>query len=68
VLTKTFQHAGETWFQMADSNSPGGLVFIKEAELRTMLKENGVAILPDSRKDREPPRPENQPWNPFVSD
>jgi hypothetical protein len=68
VLTKTFQHAGETWFQMADSNSPGRLVFIKEAELKTMLKENGVAILPDGRKDGESPRPENEPRIPFVSD
>ncbi|MBE3124413.1 MAG: hypothetical protein IMZ57_02005, partial [Acidobacteria bacterium] len=51
VLTKTFQHDGETWYQMADSNWPGKRMFIKEAELNLMLKENGVAFVSKDKKD-----------------
>jgi hypothetical protein len=48
VLTKTFQHAGETWFVMMDSNQgPNRRLFLSGRELNTMLQENGVAYLPE---------------------
>jgi hypothetical protein len=48
VLTKTFQHAGETWFVMMDSNQgPKRRLFLSGKELNTMLQENGVAYRPE---------------------
>ncbi len=45
VLTKTFQHRGETWFEMMDSNQgPQRRLFLSSKELNTMLQENGVAF------------------------
>ena len=48
VLTKTFQHRGETWFEMMDSNQgPQQRLFLSGKELNTMLQENGVAFRPN---------------------
>jgi len=48
VLTKTFQHRGETWFEMMDSNQgPQRRLFLSSKELNTMLQENGVAYRPN---------------------
>ncbi len=48
VLTKTFQHAGETWFVMMDSNQgPERRLFLSSKELNTMLQEKGVAYRPE---------------------
>lgn len=48
VLTKTFQHGGETWFVMMDSNrGPERRLFLSSKELNTMLQENGVAYHPE---------------------
>lgn len=48
VLTKTFQHNGETWFEMMDSNQgPQKRLFLSSKELHTMLQENGVAYRPE---------------------
>jgi hypothetical protein len=43
VLTKTFQHDGDTWFAVMDSNqAPGKLLYLSTHELGTILQENGV--------------------------
>jgi hypothetical protein len=48
VLTKTFQHGGETWYVMMDSNQgPQQRMFLSAKELNTLLKENGVAFRPE---------------------
>ncbi len=48
VLTKTFQHRGETWYVMMDPNQgPQQRLFLSGKELNTMLKENGVAFYPE---------------------
>jgi hypothetical protein len=48
VLTKTFQHRGETWFEMMDSNQgPQRRLFLSSKELNTILQENGVAFRPN---------------------
>jgi hypothetical protein len=48
VLTKTFQHRGETWYVMMDSSQgPQERLFLSAKELNTMLKENGVAFRPE---------------------
>jgi len=48
VLTKTFQHAGETWYEMMDSNQgPLRRLYISNKELNTILQENGVAFRPE---------------------
>ncbi len=49
VLTKTFQHNGETWYEMMDSNQ-GALErrYLSAKELGTILQENGVAFRPDT--------------------
>jgi hypothetical protein len=48
VLTKTFQHRGETWYVMMDSNQgPKRRLFLSAKELNSMLKENGVAFRPE---------------------
>lgn len=52
ALMKTFRYAGETWFQMADSNHPGQLCLIKESELKSLLKENGLVVFPESGQGR----------------
>lgn len=48
VLTKTFQHDGETWYVMMDSYlDPEQRRFLSARELNTMLTENGVAFRPE---------------------
>jgi hypothetical protein len=48
VLTKTFQHRGETWYVMMDPyQGPQQRLFLSARELNTILKENGVAFRPE---------------------
>ncbi|HSD97357.1 MAG TPA: hypothetical protein VLB06_09465 [Sulfuricaulis sp.] len=48
VLARTFQHGGETWYEMMDSNQgPQRRLYLSSKELNTMLQENGVAFRPD---------------------
>lgn len=49
VLTKTFEHKGETWYAMMDSNE-GSVrrLYVSAKELDVMLRENGVAFRPDT--------------------
>lgn len=48
VLTRAFQHGGETWFEMMDSNQgPQRRLFLSSTELNTILQENGVAFRPE---------------------
>jgi hypothetical protein len=48
VLIKTFQHRGETWFVMMDSNQgPQRRLFLSSKELNIMLQENGVSFRPE---------------------
>jgi hypothetical protein len=50
VLTKTFQHRGETWFEMMDSNQgPQRRLFLSSKELNSILEENGVPFRPNRR-------------------
>jgi hypothetical protein len=49
VLTKTFQHGGETWFAMMDSNQgPVRRLYLSAKELGRILQENGVAFHPET--------------------
>lgn len=48
VLTKTFQHGGETWYEMMDSNQGSQRrLYLSAKELNTMLQERGVAFRPE---------------------
>jgi hypothetical protein len=48
VLTKTFQHDGDTWFEMMDSNQgPIRRLYLRHQDLMSILKENGVAYSRD---------------------
>jgi hypothetical protein len=48
VLTKAFQHGGETWYEMVDSNQGAQRrLYLSSKELSTMLQENGVAFRPE---------------------
>lgn len=48
VLTTTFQHDGETWYAMMDSNErPERRLYISQRELGVVLQENGVAFRPE---------------------
>lgn len=48
VLTKAFQHGGDTWFVMMDSNQgPQRRLFLSGKELNIVLQENGVAYRPE---------------------
>lgn len=44
VLTKTFQNNGKTWYEVADSNSPGTRYFVTPEKLNLILQEKGVAF------------------------
>jgi hypothetical protein len=46
VLSKTFQHDGETWFEIMDSNHDHPL-YLSKKELSTILVERGVAYRPE---------------------
>lgn len=48
VLTKVFQHAGENWYEMIDSNQgPQRRLYLSAREMNTILQENGVAFRPE---------------------
>ena len=48
VLTRTFAHGGETWFEMIESNQPvGHHLYLSERELGVILQERGVAFRPE---------------------
>jgi hypothetical protein len=48
VLTKAFQHGGEVWYEMMDSNQgPLRRLYLSDKELKTILQENGVAFRRD---------------------
>jgi hypothetical protein len=48
VLTKTFLHNGERWYEMMNSQeSPWKRQYVSETELRTLLTEKGVAYAPE---------------------
>jgi hypothetical protein len=48
VLTKTFQHDGETWYVMMDSHQDAQqFLFLSARELHTILQENGVTYRPN---------------------
>ena len=49
VLTKTFQHDGETWYEMIDSNQEGSQqrLYLSNKELATILKQKGIVYRPD---------------------
>ena len=49
VLTKTFSHGGETWFEMTESyQKPTVRLYLREQELGLILQERGVAYRPES--------------------
>lgn len=49
VLSKTFQHKGETWYEMIDSNQVGfRKLYLSQSELGQLLLEKGVAFSPDA--------------------
>lgn len=50
VLTKTFTHKGETWFEMIDSNMEGPWQrrYLSLNDLQTILKEDGVVYRPET--------------------
>ncbi len=48
VLSKTFTHGGETWFEMMDSNrGPLKRLYLSKADLMKILKETGVTYAPE---------------------
>jgi hypothetical protein len=48
VLTKAFQHGGETWYAVMDSNQgPERRLFLSAKELDPLLQENGVVFRPE---------------------
>lgn len=49
VLSKTFRHQGEPWFEMVDSNQVGfRRIYLSQSELAILLLEKGVAFSPDA--------------------
>jgi hypothetical protein len=56
VLIKTFQHGGEDWFEMVDSNRPRQRLFLSAKELFTLLQEKGVAFLQEPKSTSKPLR------------
>lgn len=50
VLVKAFQHGGETWYEMIDSNQgPLRRLYLSARELGIMLRENGVAFRAEAK-------------------
>lgn len=48
VLSRTFQHEGETWYQMLDSNRPvAEPLYLSHRELSIILQEMGVIFRPE---------------------
>lgn len=57
VLTRTFQHDHETWYEMQDSNQgPLQRRYLSDRELKIMLRENGVAYRRDPGTTPKPLR------------
>lgn len=51
VLTKTFQHAGATWYEMMESyHGPQRRLYLSAVELTAMQKENAVAFRPEAHR------------------
>jgi len=51
ALTKTFQHEGETWYEMMESyNGPQRRLYLSAKELNGMQKENGVAYRKEAHR------------------
>jgi hypothetical protein len=48
VLSKAFQHNGQTWYEMIDSNQgPVRRLYLSTPELQTIVRENAVAFVHD---------------------
>ena len=48
LLSKAFQHGGETWYEVVDSNQgPQRRLYVSSKELNAMLQETGVAFRPE---------------------
>ena len=55
VLSRTFQHHGETWFEMIDSHLENPQRrYLSEKELFTVLMENGLSFSPDKGRTVKP--------------
>lgn len=51
VLSRTFQHEGQAWFEMIDSNlGVNERHYLSEGELFTLLNENGITYRPDPHR------------------
>lgn len=62
VLSRTFQHSGETWYEMMDSNQGAQeRRYLTARELDIMLHENGVAYAPEPGRTPALLRPEGSP-------
>lgn len=48
VLSKTFRHRGETWYEAIDSNfGPLRRLYMTHGELDALLHDNGIAYMPE---------------------
>lgn len=58
VLSRTFNHRGQTWYEMIDSTADtrGQRRFISDAELRGVMMENGIAYQADENATVRPLR------------
>lgn len=57
VLTRTFQHDGQTWFEMMDSNQgPQRRLYLSAKELNIVLRENGVVFQAKAQRTPKPLR------------
>jgi hypothetical protein len=51
VLTRTFEHGGQTWFELMDSNQgPIRRLYASQRELGRLLKENGITYGADPKR------------------
>lgn len=57
VLTRTFTHGGETWFEMIESNqAPQDRLYLSRRELEIVAQESGVTYQPEPGREVVPPR------------
>ena len=50
VLTKTFQHNGQTWYEMMDSNQgPTRRLYLTQGELGTIQLDKGIVYRPEQK-------------------
>lgn len=47
VLTKTFRHDGNTWYEMADTRYPDSRFFVTPEKLNLIIQEKGIAVARD---------------------